>query len=59
MKIHITNPLLIKVNPVAKTLEDPKYRPRVIPDKTKYIRKKGNKYGKSNSLNDIERSSWA
>ena len=57
MKIHITNPLLIKVNPVAKTREDPKYRPRVIPDKTKYNRKKGNKYGKSNSLNDIERSS--
>ena len=40
MKTHITNPLLIKVNPVAKTLKDPKYRSKVIPDKTKYNRKK-------------------
>ena len=43
MKIHITHPLLIKVNPVAKTLEDPKYRPRVIPNKKKFNRKKERK----------------
>ena len=28
------------VNPVAKTLKDPKYRSKVVPDKTKYNRKK-------------------
>tara|TARA_B100000287_G_scaffold92914_1_gene85059 strand:- start:2777 stop:2923 length:147 start_codon:yes stop_codon:yes gene_type:complete len=43
MKIHITNPLLIKVNPVAKTLEDPKYRPQVVKSKKKYNRKKERK----------------
>ncbi len=42
MKIHITNPLLVKVNPVARTLEDPKYRQKVIPSKKKYNRKKTN-----------------
>jgi len=42
MKIHITNPLLIKVNPVARTLEDPKYRPKTILSKKVYNRKKEN-----------------
>ena len=32
--------LIYKVNPIAKTLEDPKYRSKVIPNKKKYNRKK-------------------
>ena len=43
MKIHITNPLLIKVNRIAKTLEDPKYRQKVVKSKKKYNRKKERK----------------
>ena len=43
MKIHITNPLLIKVNPIAKTLEDPKDRQKVVKSKKKYNRKKERK----------------
>ena len=50
------------INPIAKAMNEGRrreYAHKVIPDKTKYNRKKGNKYGKSNSLDDIERSSWA
>ena len=47
MKIHITNPLLIKVNPIARTLEDPKYRQKVIPSKKKYNTKKSNEKSRS------------
>lgn len=41
--------MLIKpINPIAKMLRDRKYKPQVIPDKTKYNRKKVNeKYNKS------------
>ena len=34
------NQLKYKINPVAKTLKDPKYRSKVVPDKKKYNRKK-------------------
>ena len=50
------------INPIAKAMNEGrrrKYAHKIIPDKTKYNRKKGNKYGKSNSLDDIERSRWA
>ena len=43
MKIHITNPLLIKINPIARTLEDPKYRQKVVKSKKKYNRTKERK----------------
>ena len=35
--------MLIKpINPIARTLEDPKYRPKTIPSKKVYNRKKEN-----------------
>ena len=34
--------IIFKINPIAKTLKDPKYRPKVIPSKKKYNRKKTN-----------------
>ena len=50
MKLSIKlfeNQLKYKVNPVAKTLKDPKYRSKVVPDKTKYNRKKSNEKSRS------------
>ena len=54
MKIHITNPLLIKVNPIAKTLEDPKYRPQVVKSKKSYMHMIHTKYLRMRSLAENE-----
>ena len=43
------------VNPVAKTLKDPKYRPRVIPDKKKYNRKKTKEVAHATFSNNINK----
>ena len=47
--------LRYKINPVAKTLEDPKYRPRVIPDKKKYNRKKTKEVAHATFSNNINK----
>ena len=48
----------MKRNPVAKTLSDPKFKPKVVQDKTKYSRKTKFTNKKEEHIQQVIKDYW-